>query len=262
MFEWLEREISEIKTPRFHLIEGPTEVKLKEAVLKSDLRLPPSYREFVLKFGNAKLYRRAQNDSYRIGVFAGPREGTLSDGTNVYHLGFHDGASVYVKPSFESTELPIFEFEEDSEEQVAENFEEWLMESCTRARNAYGKETWAEILSGPKPFTLEEREIIDARRLIRWRVLGIDPGGDHIFEVTNTGRRALPALTVGVRSKNGRLNGAVRLNISHVGPGQTDLLRASCYKDLIPAEEIEIFALPDPKPEDRAQYWEFEGLSL
>jgi hypothetical protein len=124
MFEWLEEEISAIKTPRFHLVDGPANAELRDAVMQSSLPLPSSYREFVLKFGNAKLYRRARNDSYQVHVYAGPREGTLNDGTRLYHLGSHDGASVYVKPDPNSAKLPIFEFEDDSEEQVAESFEQ------------------------------------------------------------------------------------------------------------------------------------------
>jgi len=32
MFEWLEKEIATIKTPRFHLVDGPADGKLREAV--------------------------------------------------------------------------------------------------------------------------------------------------------------------------------------------------------------------------------------
>jgi hypothetical protein len=259
MFEWLEQEIAEIKTPRFHVVDGPVEANLREAVMHSGLPLPPSYKEFVLKFGNAKLYRRAQSDGYRIGVFAGPREATLNDRSRIYHLGFHDGASVYVKPDSSSTELPVFEFESDSEERVANDFEEWLRESCTRARNTYGKEKWTEIVRGPEPFTMEEQEVIQARRAIQWRVLGIDADGNHIFEVTNASGRALPVLTVGVHSKDRRLNGAVLLRIGHIGPGQTGIAHADCYKDLVSPDEIEIVALPDPQPEDRERYDELGG---
>jgi len=88
-------------------------------------------------------------------------------------------------------------------------------------------------------------------------VLGIDQEGYHIFEITNAGRLPLPVLTVGARSKDGRLNGAIRLNIAHVPPGKTEVVHANCYKDLVPSGEIEIFDLPDPKPEDREYYWEF-----
>src|SRR6266481_1232513 len=205
MFEWLEREIIEVKTPRFHSITGPADAKLQDAIITSRMPLPASYVEFVLKFGNARLYRNARNDSYRIGIFAGPRKATLEDGTIIYHIGFHDGASVYVKPKSSSIDLPIYEFEEYVEEKVAESFEQWLTASCARAQKAYGREKWAAILRGPDPFTPKEEECIAARRLMRWRVLGIDADRNHLFEVTNGSESALPALTVGVRSRNGRL---------------------------------------------------------
>lgn len=64
-------------------------------------------------------------------------------------------------------------------------------------------------------------------------------------------------LTVGARSKDGRLNGAIRLKIGHVGPGQTAVLHVDCYKDFRPPQEIETFALSDPGPEDREYYSEF-----
>lgn len=258
MFEWLEQEVSAIKTPRFHVVDGPADAKLREAVIGSGFPMPSAYKEFVLKFGNAKLYRNARNDSYQIGVFAGPREAVLDNGTRIYHVGFHDGACVYMKRLSSLSPLPIFEFESASEEEVARSFEEWLSTCCAIARNKYGKAKWADILRGPEPFSGKEKEIIEARRLMRWRVLGIDAEGNHIFEITNTGQRVLATLTVGARSKDGRLNGAVLLNIRSVSPGQTALLHASCYKGLVPPQEVEVFALPEPKPEDRDYYWEFE----
>ena len=258
MFEWLEQEISAIRTPRFHVVDGPADAKLREAVIGSGFFTPPAYREFVLKFGNAKLYRNARNNSYRVGVFAAPREGVSNDGARIYHIGFHDGARVYVKFPSDSAHSPIYEFESGSEAEVANSFEEWLSASCIAARNAYGKAEWAEIPRGPKPFTAKEMEIIEARRSMRWRVLGIDADGNHIFEVMNAGRRVLATLTVGVRSKDRRLNGAIGLSVRSVSPGQTVLLHASCYKDLLPPQDVEVFPLPDPKPEDRGYYWEFK----
>lgn len=258
MFEWLEREISGIKMPRFHVVDGPADPRLREVVIGSSFPIPSAYKEFVLKFGNSKLYRNPRNDSYHIGVFAAPREATLENGTQIYHVGFHDGASVYVKCLSNSAPLPIFEFESGLEEEVVSSFEEWLSAICATARNRYGKAKWAEILRGPKPFSGEEKDIIEARRSMRWRVLGIDADGRHIIEITNAGRRALATLTVGARSKDGRLNGAVRLDVSNVDPGQTALLHAGCYKDLVPPQEVEMFALPDPNPEDRDYYWEFK----
>ncbi len=261
MFEWFEQEASAIKTPRFHVIDGPPDAKLREAVLGSGLPVPSAYKEFVLKFGNARLYRN-RRISFRIGIFAAPREAVLNNGTRIYHLGFHDGASVYVKRETRSGQHPIFEFESGSEEEVAASFEEWFSKSCALARSSYSKGRWAEILRGPKPFTEEEAEIIEARRLIHWRVVGIDADKNHILEITNTGRRSLCTLTIGVKSKDRRLNGAVRVNIRHVGPGQTALVHAGCYNDLLPCEQVELFSLPEPKPEDRDYYWEFRDDGL
>src|SRR5450756_1782716 len=110
--------------------------------------------------------------------------------------------------------------------------------------------------TGPPPFTPAEEKIIETRRQIEWRVLGIESDGNHIFEITNTSGNILPVLTVGVRSKSGRLNGAVILKIGNVGPGQTAILRVDCYKDMSSPYEIEIFNLPDPLPEDREFYSE------
>ncbi len=259
MFEWLEREIAEIKTARFHVVDGPAPASLREAMVRSSLALPSSYKDFVLKFGNAKLYRRARSDSYRVGVFAGPRELRLNDGALAYQLGFHDGAIVYVKPETGTPDIPVFESEAGTEEKVADDFAEWLIASCLHARSMYGTEEWAEILRGPKPFTAEEQAVIEARRLIQWRVHGVDTSGNHIFEVVNAGTRTIPVLTVGVRSKDGRLNGAILLRIGHIGPGQTSTLHVGCYKDLMPPHEIEVFALPDPRPEDREGYAELEA---
>jgi hypothetical protein len=257
MFEWLDQDISAIKTPKFHEVDGPATDELRQAIMQANLPVPASYREFVLKFGNVKLYRRSRS-GYRLGVFAGPRKATLNDGARIYHIGFHDGASVYVKPTFDSSGLPIFEFEKDKEEKVAEDFEEWLMESFVQIRENYEPTEWAKILRGPKPFTSDEQEIINARRLMLWKVLGINPGGNYIIEVTNTSCRSLRALTIGARSNDKRLNGAVRLNVNHIGPGHNDVLHVDCYKDFAPANEIELFSLPDPQPEDRDYYWEFK----
>lgn len=258
MFEWLKHEISVIKTPRFHLVDGPADKRMREAINASSIRLPGSYREFVLNFGNARLYRIRRN-SYQIGVFGAPRTAVLDDGTQIYHIGFHDGASVYVKESSDLKDGPIFEFEEDSEERVADSFERWLTASCAKIKDGYTKKQWEDIVRGPKPFTAKEVEILNARRSIRWTKLGIDAEGNHIFEVVNQGRYTLPALTVGVRSKDRRLNGAIRLSIGHIGPGQKDIVHADCYKDLVSPQDVEVFDLPDPKPEDRDFYWEFRN---
>ena len=46
MFEWLEQEIAAIKTPRFHLIDGPANAKLREAVARTPAQLSSDVYEF------------------------------------------------------------------------------------------------------------------------------------------------------------------------------------------------------------------------
>jgi hypothetical protein len=91
-------------------------------------------------------------------------------------------------------------------------------------------------------------------------VRGIDLEGNHIIEVTNTGTRQLPVLKVGVRSKDGRLNGATLLKIAGLEAGETTVLHVDCYKGLKKPEELELFALPDPQPEDRLLYPELAEM--
>jgi hypothetical protein len=76
MHEWLEEEMRSIKTPKFHLVDGPASSEFRKVIESSDFRLPESYREFLLKFGNAQLYRYSSN--YYITVFAGPREAEIA----------------------------------------------------------------------------------------------------------------------------------------------------------------------------------------
>jgi hypothetical protein len=257
MFDWLAEEIEEIQTPRFHVVEGVAGPKLRSAIEESTLQLPISYKTFVMGFGNSKLYRTSLT-GYRVGVFAGPRKSKLEGGIGMYHIGFNDGAAAYLKTAVGADDPPIFELEGNSQVMVADNFAEWLITSCARARKKHGKKEWAEILHGPAPFSPQELEIVEVRRKIQWRVVGIDSEGNHVFEVRNTANRILPLLTVGVRSNDGRLNGAVVLKIGQINPGQMALLHADCYKQLVPPNKIEVFGLPDPRPEDRSYYREFK----
>lgn len=65
---------------------------------------------------------------------------------------------------------------------------------------------------------------------------------------------------MGVHSKDRRLNGAVRLKISHILPGQSDQLYIDCYKYLVPPESVEVFDLAEPQPEGREFYDELKKL--
>jgi hypothetical protein len=42
-------------------------------------------------------------------------------------------------------------------------------------------------------------------------------------------------------------------------PGETRVIAKNCYSDLVDPNATVPFELPDPQPDDREQYWEFQG---
>jgi len=134
-----------------------------------------------------------------------------------------------------------------------------LRRSCEEARKNFTEEEWNAIKVGPLPFSASEEEVVRARRNMKWKFLGIDEEGRHIIEITNTGATQLPVLKIGARSRDGSLNGGVLLNTDGLGAGETRLLRIACYRGLVSPEEIDLFSLPDPRPDDRSRYPEFRN---
>jgi hypothetical protein len=263
MFEWLEKEIADIKTRKFHIVDGPADETLRQAVENCDLPIPRSYKEFVLRFGNAKLYRKLSY--YKVGVLASPREERYKEGGEVFHrVGHYDSNSAYFKDSLlrEGEETPVFEGGEDRMHQVADSFEAWLTKRCKAARGKYNKRQWAEIVAGPLPFTTEEHRIVEARRRFTCRAVGVTQEGKFLFEVHNGSRMMLPFLSIGVRSKDNCLQGGIWLPVSRVRPGQTAVVEHEVYKGMADPSGIEVFVLPDPEPEDRERFWEFKAFSV
>lgn len=260
MFEWLENEIRAVKTPCFHLVDGPADDRLRDAIDESPLALPDSYKAFVLAFGNAKLYRRPRNGSYWVGVLAGPLEATLTNGQVDYLIGHFDDARAYVRPPndhWHGGELPILEWHGGQKQKIADTFDDWLRMRCGKALKSYGKKGWEKILEGPEPFSPEELAIVEARKRFAWRLVGSAPDGDVLLEISNGSDRVLPRLSIGARSKDDKLLGGLHVDVSRLRPGQTDTFKLNCYRKYYPPDQMELFLLPDPNPWERASYSEF-----
>jgi hypothetical protein len=262
MFEWLDQELSEIRTKRFHVVDGPASNDLREAVLASPLPAPPSYVEFVLRFGNAKLYRMTGLDLYWLQVFAAPRDVESRAGEPLLYIGGYDESCAYFREEklVAGREAPIFESTDMRIRKAADSFEEWLAARAVRARRRYKRKEWAEVLRGPPPFTAEELAVVQARRQFAWRVVGVTPSGEIMYEVSNGSDRQLPFLSIGIRSRSGKLKGGVWLPVAHIAPGQKDIVAKYTYRDLLEPSDVEAYPLPDPEPEERARYWEFRGV--
>jgi hypothetical protein len=258
MFDWLEKEIVTIKTPGFHIVEDPDVGRTERVRGLVGFVLPADYEGFIARFGNARLYRRSKNASYRIGVFSEPRKLAAIGLESIYEIGFNQGAIVAAEFAPDSNNSSILEAESSNFRVVSKSFSEWLEDSCSKIKCAFGNEKWAEIVKGPPPFSQKELAILSARRLFHWKRVTTNREGDIIINVYNESDRVLTLLTIGVRSRDGRLNGAIRIPIRELKPGESADFAVNCYKDLVTADEVELFSLPEPHPADRDRFPELE----
>ena len=66
-------------------------------MLSSPLPAPPSYVQFVLRFGNAKLYRMTGLNLYWIGFLAAPQEVDSRVGEPLLYIGGYDESCAYLR---------------------------------------------------------------------------------------------------------------------------------------------------------------------
>lgn len=264
MYEWLEAEICEIKTPNFHVVEDHgadiNQQKSKEIVSP----LPPSYLTFISKFGGAKLYRRS--NYYEVGVLNPPQEKLLDDGEKILLVGhFDDAEACFICSRLMSDqESPVYEWTEEGLEEVADNFEEWLTSRCTEARESYDNQEWENILGGSKPFTDQEKAIIKAREQFQWQVVEFNENRSIKVLVRNNSDLVLPYLTIGMRTrKTGQASqvweSGIHLDVSNIQPGQESVVEHSIHQSVFTPDNTEFFDQVNLIPEDRQQYWEFRS---
>ena len=140
MYDWLEDEMVRIKANKFHLVDGPLSAEQREMVEQAELPVPPSYRQFVIRFGNAKLYRHG--GVYLVQVFTVPADAESDDGEALLHFGRTDMALAYFKESLlvPGEESPVFEWRnEQGLKQTASGFEEWLRWKCESSKELFSK---------------------------------------------------------------------------------------------------------------------------
>ena len=145
---------------------------------------------------------------------------------------------------------------------VADGFANWLVDRCNLARAQYTPSQWRQILDGPPPFNTEEQHIVVARKYYRWRLIGIAPNGDLMFEVKNDSNMKIPFLSLGLRSTDGKFEGSIALSVGHLAPRESGIIVKPCYTGIIAPDQLFPFDLPDPGPEDRHAYWEFRTRGI
>lgn len=261
MFEWLENELSQIKTPSFHVTDIANAPHSLAHLRSEGVFLPPSYQAFLTKFGEAKLYRH--NHYYLLVVFSPPAYVIDESGQRLVKIGYSSFGTAYLKYALlkPNAESPVFEKDiDDAEpklEKAAKNFEQWLNKRRALIREKYNSQQWAQIMNGPAPFTPDERRRVEARQHFKWKALGFKENGDVRILVKNDSEIKLPYLSIGVEARDGSIGrGRMWLPVSDIEPGEEKIIEHPCY--LINPSDMILFDLTDPQPEDRGIYWEFK----
>jgi hypothetical protein len=258
-FSWLEQEEEAGRASQLHLFHADQseDSDTLEQLLPV---IPPSYREFLQTFGGAWLYRI--RDWYEIRIYATPHIVVDQEGVELLAIGCEGDYEVYLLRAdlMPGAEVPVFDYFEGYRNQLANSFIDWLRRASETARRQYSDDAWAEVMAGPPPFTPDELEIIYRRRAFTWRFLGIGRNRRLTFQITNNSDGLLPFLTIGIRTRDDRLVGAVWLPVASLTPGATARIERECYAELASPEELEPFQLPDPTPTTRYRYWEFRDF--
>jgi hypothetical protein len=257
MFEWLRNEIAQIKTNKFHVIEGKNNKLASSFPEWLYSLLPPSYVAFESEFGGVQLYR--MGSYYKVRVFNVPEIVVSNTDDYLIEFGYFGDCRAYFRLALliAGGETPVFEWDEEGPEEVATSFEEWLFDRCAHSRSVFREDYWQTILDGPPPFTVAEQAIVAARRQFEWSLSGFNDKGDVRIWVKNGSSMVLPYLTVGVRRKDGPPIGALWLPTAHLKPTEESIVEHSGYSRWLAPENTELYQVPDPAPEDRDRYWEF-----
>jgi hypothetical protein len=135
------------------------------------------------------------------------------------------------------------------------------VEQCPKCK---GQLITCDCRSAPRKvraFSARDEKIVSARRKFKWRHVGYTSNGDARFEVINNSSMRLPYLSVGVQGKGGtKLIGGAWLDVSLIPPQGRAIVQHSCYKETLSPNEVEYFEEPDPTPETKDRYWEFQRL--
>lgn len=260
MFDWLKQEVSCVRWRNFFTFQQNIQ---EEDLLNFENELGPfpnGYREYLLEFGDSRLFRSLEHRWYHLAVLGPPGLLHLANGKELLKIGFFiNGGTAGFK--LEEGKLcenkVIYECRDTSLEVIADNFEDWLKNRFNKAKTLYSKSEWEKILAGAPPFNSKEIKIVEAIGQFSFEKVGVSNDRNVLIKVHNGSGIRLKWLTVGVRVP-GLLDGGVWLDISDIAPGETKILAKGCYKRLYSPDLIELYRKPLPQPEERAYYHEFK----
>jgi hypothetical protein len=264
LFDWLRDECLQIQSQQFHIFDALSFDDFCYVLDDHRVNLHGDYCDFLKEFGWGKLFTD-HSDAPAIAIYPLKeyRRHDCADGKT--YVGFADRGNKSF--CFEEQQVlsgypcTVYMLKGKSAKEVHLNFSEWLKTSYDIVKAGYSKTKWMRIVAGPKPFSEEEMQVVEARRNFSWKLIGFSDDGGAKFEVTNNSNRRLPFLSIGIQDKaRAVLIGGVWLNVAHIQPGTTAIVIKDCYKDQISSDQLMPFHLPEPIPEKKERYWEFTAL--
>lgn len=254
-----------IKSKRFHNLEALSLCDLYYEGQNNLTALVGDYATFLAEFGRASLFEDHRDvpilSVYPLKSF---RRHTCENGENYINFGFRGQQSFFFDEGkiLSGDWSGVYVVNKKFGREIAPSFSVWFRDAYEWAKLKYSKSKWNKIVTGPKPFSMDEVEIVESRKKFKWEHIGFSKEGDAIFEVENQSLRRIPYLTIGIRDKNKSiLVGAIWIQVENIEPGCKGLVVMDCYKNSIPPNELEPFDLPAPIPEKRELYREFMTIA-
>lgn len=265
-FEWLRQECATIKSQQFHVFHKFNEPS-GGGVYEVDGKCVPvggDYGDFMKEFGWTDLFNGWGNlpevvltiyplKSYRREVLKNGKAYIGFGDKGNQHVCFDEEMILAGEPS------KVYAVSKKQATEIYPGFSEWLFVAYEWAKSKYSPKQWKIVIDGAKPFSDAEVEIVEARRKYTFNLVGFADDGDALLEVANNSKMVLPFLTVGIKDSEDRiLIGGTWLNVAAIRPSERAIIKADCYKDQIPPDKLVVFHKPDPIPENRDRYREFE----
>ncbi|MEX2174636.1 MAG: hypothetical protein WD872_09765 [Pirellulaceae bacterium] len=146
MYRWLAQQIAAARQPHLHLVEGPADEQLHQAIGATKLAAPRSYKVFVLELGNCRLFRVAgSDDEYLLEVMSELRQMQTRDGTTYEWFGSYQNRPACFRGDLLAgeRESPVFEWHGGNGtgrfRETAPGFRPWLKRRFGQARQSFSE---------------------------------------------------------------------------------------------------------------------------
>jgi len=259
MYNWLRDAIREVAVPKFHLVGEPCKPVDAEYILNASLEVPVSYKNFIVEFQYAKLFRDGLKH-YRIDIWPDPIFYESEKYGGLTCIGKYEMGYVYFNfdELDKGKDVPVYEWYGMSGiRKAADSFPDWIEIKYRNARRKYKSKEWKKLLVPLPPFTEHEQTIIAARHQMKWELVRVEDNLDRVIRVTNMSNIVLPFLTLDINRADGSNIGGKFVPISDLLPGETKEYRFSLYEEYPDHAEQQLADRRDPEPGEQEFYWEF-----